>query len=1249
MDTSKLKRFAIEARNRIKQGVVNKLTALGFDGNGEAQEFPRKIQGATLYRGQQYEEDFYDKWIALYEAIRQKGIKEVYEEVAYTWFNRFMAIRILQVNGFIDRVLLFDHENIRVPHIVSEARQGRTPELSAQERLRLLSVIGDPSKTYEQFTILLVAFCHTTPIINKCFGGINDYTELLLPVDVLDKGGFIDMLNHTDFISEEDYRTTEMLGWLYQFYISERKDDVFASFKKGKKAEADDIAPATQIFTPNWIVKYMVQNTIGRIYLDNNPGAKLESKMHYLVPKADDADEHIYEYSSLEDLKVIDPACGSGHILLEAFDLLYDMYQSDYYSRDEAVRAIFEHNLYGIDLDTRAKQLATFALLLKACQKDASFLSAKVMPKVIDMPRPHELGKGDLHQACLDFIGGYEDVVADELAACIEDMKDIDTLGSIMQFELDDMRPMIATYYEDWVKDGLDDCPKNVRLILPYIQLILALTDKYTCVIANPPYMGAGNMNSILSKYVKEHYLEGKADLFSVFMMMGMEHLQDNGKMAQINMQSWMFLSSFEKLRNIFLHNYIIDNMLHLGPRTFDELSGEVVQNTAFVMTLPADPYGGITLSEAKALSEAELEEIKRKFLDDTDKDADEWLLGNPKGTYYRLVDGKDCADKEQMFLSNRVDNENNLHICYQNVEQKNFGKIPGSPLGYWVSENFFSGFAGNLALSAVAKPCVGLQTADNARFLRYWFEVSHDRIGFGCESSEMAKKSMKKWFPTTKGGTFRRWFGNMYYVVNWENDGEELTNFKGSVIRNRWRYFTKCGSTWSTIASGKPSFRYFDRSWLFETKGSVCFPDDEKYNNMILGFLNSPLATAFLQTLAPTLDFHEGPMGRIPYKSVYNVDISNLVQQNISLSKQDWDAHETSWDFSENPLVAIAKQAQEGKVIGLGTVNHIVSDAKHDTYEAEVTCLQSSLSMADIMEAYKQEWTDKFMQLHANEEELNRQFIDIYGLQDELTPDVPLDEITILQQGEISVNADGKEEQIEWHDDVIIKQFISYAIGCMMGRYRLDKSGLAIAHPNPTADELASYSYHGKEFEIDDDAIIPLMSEYSPFNDNASVRLNEFVKMVFGEDTFTENLNYMEACLGNSLSAYLQKDFWKDHKKMYSNRPIYWLFSSKKGAFRAIAYMHRMDAYTVGKIRTKYLLKHVEYLKQNIENMMVRQAELTANERKKLASFNKDLEECREYDIALHEVANRQITFDLDDGVIANYAKYGTILAKLK
>lgn len=663
---------------------------------------------------------------------------------------------------------------------------------------------------------------------------------------------------------------------------------------------------------------------------------------------------------------------------------------------------IFSHNLTGIDLDTRAKQLSQFALLLKACQKDAAFADAHILPHVMDMAHVNpKMDEKALPEACLEFMGGYEDMAGEMLADDFELLKEAEDLGSIMCFNNDkEYLSILRHQYAEWTENGTDDCPKNIKQLLPGVQVILALTENYHVLVMNPPYMKSGNMNSVLSKYVKDNYEEGKADLFSVFMQMGMERLIDGGKMAQINMQSWMFLSSFEKLRNIFLHNYIIDNMLHLGPRTFDELSGEVVQNTAFVVTKPHDPYGGITLSEIKALSQSEKEIWKQRFSECTDKDMDEWFLGTPKGIYYRLVDGKNCADKEQLFLANKDGNEDGNHIYYPNVEQMNFEKIPGAPIGYWVSPKIQEIFTSNLALSAVCSPTQGLATADNARFLRLWFEPSYSRIGFGCENAALAARSQKKWFPTTKGGTFRRWFGNMYYVVNWENDGEELTNFKGSVIRNRWRYFTKCGATWSTIASGKPSFRYFDKSWLFETKGSVCFPEDEKKNNIIMGYLNSPLVSAFLQTLAPTLDYHEGPMGRIPYIDIEDSNLSDLVEKNIALSKSDWDAHETSWDFQRNELLSIDTSTY--------MENNDYKIEKHFEETGEHISLSPSApqlgSLEWRMEQYKTKWERKFMQLHKNEEELNRQFIDIYGLQDELTPDVPLNEITILQQGEISI-----------------------------------------------------------------------------------------------------------------------------------------------------------------------------------------------------------------------------------------------------
>lgn len=1002
MDTNRIKRFATEARNILKAGIAAKITTLGFDKNGHVAEEhrPQLMQGGSLWNEQLQTEGFYYQWMSLYNRIQQKGISEVYEEAAYTWFNRLCAIRILQKNNLCSPVLAYA-DAARTPFIVDEARQGRIPQMKEELRQRLVELLDDDTKVTDQFAILITAWCHDNPIINQCFGSIADYTELLLPNNILAEGGFVDMLNHTEFITDEDFKSPELIGWLYQFYISERKDEVFA--KKGK-FEADEIPAATQIFTPNWIVKYMVQNTLGRIYLNNNPyETQLQKKWQYLVEPSEKSDDKtLLKYNELTDLKVADLACGSGHILNECFDLLYDLYIAEGYGRGEAVENIFSHNLTGIDLDTRAKQLSQFALLLKACQKDAAFADAHILPHVMDMAHVNpKMDEKALPEACLEFMGGYEDMAGEMLADDFELLKEAEDLGSIMCFNNDkEYLSILRHQYAEWTENGTDDCPKNIKQLLPGVQVILALTENYHVLVMNPPYMKSGNMNSVLSKYVKDNYEEGKADLFSVFMQMGMERLIDGGKMAQINMQSWMFLSSFEKLRNIFLHNYIIDNMLHLGPRTFDELSGEVVQNTAFVVTKPHDPYGGITLSEIKALSQSEKEIWKQRFSECTDKDMDEWFLGTPKGIYYRLVDGKNCADKEQLFLANKDGNEDGNHIYYPNVEQMNFEKIPGAPIGYWVSPKIQEIFTSNLALSAVASPCVGLQTADNARFLRLWFEPSYSRIGFGCENAALAARSQKKWFPTTKGGTFRRWFGNMYYVVNWENDGEELTNFKGSVIRNRWRYFTKCGATWSTIASGKPSFRYFDKSWLFETKGSVCFPEDEKKNNIIMGYLNSPLVSAFLQTLAPTLDYHEGPMGRIPYIDIEDSNLSDLVEKNIALSKSDWDAHETSWDFQRNELLSIDTSTY--------MENNDYKIEKHFEETGEHISLSPSApqlgSLEWRMEQYKTKWERKFMQLHKNEEELNRQFIDIYGLQDELTPDVPLNEITILQQGEISI-----------------------------------------------------------------------------------------------------------------------------------------------------------------------------------------------------------------------------------------------------
>lgn len=965
MDTNKLKRFATEARNKIRQGVVHKLLTLGFNARGEADEFPRKLQGSTLFRGQQLEESFYDQWIALYEAIQKHGLKAVYEEVAYTWFNRFVAIRILQMNGFIDRVLVFDNPDIRVPHIVTEARQGRFPVLSASEQLRLRNIITDPTKTYEQFVILITAFCHATPILNRCFGSINDYTELLLPNDVLEEGGFVDMLNHTEFITETDYKTTELLGWLYQFYISERKDEVFAAFKKGQKAEAEDIAPATQIFTPNWIVKYMVENTLGRIYLDNNPGSALEEQMPYLVAKAEGAEEAIYRYEQLEDLRVIDPACGSGHILLEAFDLLYAMYLDEFYSREEAIKAIFAHNLVGIDLDTRARQLATFALLLKACQRDDRFLDAHCLPRVLDMPA----GNRDTWRDTLGHFDCYYGLTSsqspcEEIDAAFQLLEQAPILGSTMKFAISErtrvyLQERVACY------EAKPQFSQDFEPLVQGFRLILALTDRYAAVIANPPYMGGGKMNEVLSEYVKKNYAEGKGDLFSVFMQVAESMLEPNGKYGMINMQSWMFLSSFEKLRTHILLHLHIDSMLHLGPQTFDELSGEVVQNTAFV------------ISKHQPLEEG--------------------------GTYYRLVDGNNCREKEELFLAHRCNNEDGNRIYYPNVSQKNFEKIPGGPVGYWVSPKIQEIFASNLALSEVVKPLTGLQTSDNARFLRLWFEVCQSRIGFGFKNAASAARSQKKWFYYNKGGTTRKWFGNHELVINWFNDGKEIKSIKGPVIRNPDYYF-KQSISWSLTSSIGCAFRYNPDAAIFDVNGMSMFPYNEDSTFYLLAIINTKVYRTFAKLINPTLALQCGDVIKFPYPIKMDLNkqfnIGEIGKCNYNISRADWDAHETSWDFQRNELLTIDEATYADNIQ--------YQIEKHEKETGEKICIDPAApelgSLAWRIEQYKLKWEKLFMQLHANEEELNRQFIDIYGLQDELTPDVPLDEVTILQQGEISI-----------------------------------------------------------------------------------------------------------------------------------------------------------------------------------------------------------------------------------------------------
>ena len=1019
MDTNRLKKFAVDARDKIKAGVEAKLSTLGFDSQGNVSDSmkPQLMQGGSLWNGQLMTESFYHQWMALYDAVKKHGVHHIYEEAAYTWFNRLVAIRILQKNGIIEPVLTYVDE-ARTPKIVDDARSaGRIPSMTETDRQRLMELLDDDTKVTEQFAILISAYCHANPIIRQSFGRMADYTELLLPNNILAENGFLDDLNHTEFITDEDYKSSELIGWLYQFYISERKDEVFA--KKGKY-DADEIAPATQIFTPHWIVEYMVQNTIGRIYLDNHPDDAdiLKPKWKYLVDQEQRDDENIYHFDELTELRCADLGCGSGHILGYMFDILFDLYIYEGYTRKEAVENILSHNITGVDLDLRAKQLATFALLLKACQKDESFRDGNVLPNVLTMPEP--IAESNRHQLFHEFFKGEEtNSILAELDDAFDLLKDAQTLGSIMKFNLSKSTLLAIRQTLDYWKEQ-SVVPDSVTKLLPSFRLILTLTQKYTALVMNPPYMGSGKFNNVLSKYVKYNYSKGKADLFAVFMLVAKDRLVPNGKYAMINMQSWMFNSSFFLLRDDIIKNSQIDSMLHLGAHTFDELNGEVVQNTAFVISnnLPV----------------------------------------NRESVFIDVTEGSDCSIKEKMFF-------NKLN-WYEGVDQCNFEEIPGHTCAYWITKKEFNIIKSNSKIGDISEPRAGLQTSDNNRFLRYWTEVNISSIGFKLKR-EKALVSDYKWFPHNKGGYFRKWYGNNEIIINFLHDGEELkywlehnpndptTKSWSRNLRNYPLYF-KEGITWSSV--GKLGVRYSPEGYTFDTSGPMIFSSDKLL--YLLGLTNSKVFSKFLGIFTRNLSKGSGHFANVPFVDNDSTVLDNNVSINVYLSKLDWDAHETSWDFKENPLVEIMKEATRpaSQTNGFKSQNHWLEVAKtvvsshenddiaaenyceqgeaendkatvmplpdggndvtkpwYDDYHTAVTELEGMLHPTDgvtthgstlelCVNAFEKLWTARFMQLHANEEELNRQFIDIYGLQDELTPDVPLNEITILQQGEITI-----------------------------------------------------------------------------------------------------------------------------------------------------------------------------------------------------------------------------------------------------
>lgn len=1214
MNTNQLKISATKAREILRRGVLNKLHWLGFDDEGRPieKERPQVYQGGTAWRNAVYPESFGQQWLALAAHIERRGLREVVEEGAYTWFNRLMAIHILAKNNLCEPIL--DYSETGLPMLVEDARIGRIPEMSAQRRAQFEELIADSSQLNAQFALLISEWCRQNPIVNACFGSIDDYMELLLPLDITAPSGFINLLNTTVNLTEEDYHSSELIGWLYQFYISDRKDEVFA--KKGK-VEADEIPAATQIFTPNWIVKYMLQNSV-------LPQLGI-TEGEYLVHNDDAPVLDRFTSTQLESFKIADLACGSGHILVEAFDLLYNLYIEEGYMPDEAIGHIFRNNLLGIDIDLRAQQLAKFALMLKAAQRDESLALEPIMPRVLTIPEfvdilstsKYQDENFSYHRAVIHsfFRNSVSADVAKEIEGTFELLKDAHSLGSIMKFNISpSTRRALAETVKYWSSKDASDRPEFVNDFLPAADLILALTDSSDAIVMNPPYMGANKMDNVLSNYVNDIYPDSRADLMTVFMEAAIYKTKVKGYWAMINLPSWMFLNSFENFRYRIIKDTQIICLNHNGRGVFGSDFGSVCfvcQNVA--------PY--------------------------------------KKGHYRKLYEEHVHVRKNETIEQLYLDSSYGCYIA----DQLNFLKIPKTPIAYWINENYFTPIDQCPKLGEIAQPRAGLQTSDNNRFLRYWHEVSFDKIGLNLER-EVALKSVFKWFPHNKGGAAREWYGNRDLIINFENDGKELkywlehnpkdptTTSWSRNLRNYPLYFHKA-LTWSAVGSGRLTVRYSPTGSLFDTSGPILLAESQNELMYILGLTNTVVFDKYLSIFAQGISKGSGHFSNVPYihDKSRSDEIVNIVEACISISKSDWDAHETSWDFQKNELVAINEENW--------------MDILNEYCEYSGICVDPEPprpnSLEWLLDMYKMKWNTRFLRLRDNEEELNRRFIEIYGLEDELTPDVPMDEVTILQQGEISISKskeviDGKEVEgdlLHWNHDVIIKQLISYIVGCWMGRYRLDRPGLNIAHLDATEDELEPYIYgpDAEEFEIDDDAIIPVLPKDSPFEDNLTSRIEDFVRIVWGEETMADNLNFIEHCLGKSIDDYVNKDFWKDHKKMYQNRPIYWLFSSKKGAFKCLVYAHRMTKHTVSLIRSKYLLRYINWMEEKVTAMSANADKLSTRQQKDLEKTRQAIAECNEYHNRLQQVAERAIEFDLDDGIPHNHSLFGDIVVKLK
>lgn len=1201
MGKNVIRKYAVWARRELILRVAGKALQYGISEKEMVAVDADSVNGIILTQTEKNQRK------ALISSINEKGFSQVMEEVAYTWFNRFCALRFMEVNGYLpSHVRVFtDEQNNFKPQILSEAIHLEMEGLD----INRVYEYKEADQTEELYKYLLITQCNAlNQILPGMFQSIDDYTEMLLPDNLLREGSVIEQM--ITIIPEDEWKdAVQIIGWLYQYYNSELKEQVFADLKKNIKISRENIPAATQLFTPNWIVRYMVENTLGRLWLEGHPDEELKAGWKYYL---DDAQQDTGVQAQLdkirdrfrsirpEEIRCIDPCMGSGHILVDMFDVLMSIYESYGYNQRDAARKIIENNLYGLDIDERAAQLANFAVMMKARQYDRRFFNRVVQPHVYSISESNHLDK-----ACVEYFANGDAQLQREIRVLLDELHDAKEYGTILKISQVDFDAIYARF--DEINEDINTMREiTLRELLPFVQAAQVMAQKYHVVVTNPPYMGISNGNRKLVKYVRDHYPNSKADLFSVFVECCGRMTENSCYYAMIIQPSFISLASFEKQRRAMLSKHSIHSMIHMGRGIFGIDFGSM----AFVVSKRRLPgfTGRYFKLHKRTFQYIEPDDIEKLF-----------LLGARK----KML----CCDFNRYDTQTGISDDlfgSGTKIHYE-TKQLNFEKIPGSPVGYWISDALIHTFSNEL-LGKWLITREGMATAGNERYLRYWFEVRFSAIQFNCNHQDEAAKSNMKWFPYNKGGNFRKWYGNNEFVVDWQNNGFAIKNNRdkknGRVRSHNYNgaFAFRKGITWSSISAGDISARFTEKGFLFDSKGAKGFCENEENLYPILALINSVTAKTYLEIFSPTMDFKVGDISKIPLHQdvLLNPELTAKTRQLLELSKADWNSFEISWDFKFHPLIR----------------RGLISDA---------------------YQAWAAECNDRFDKMKLYEEEINRIIIHIYGLQDELEPEVDDKAVTVHRvydsREDVPESMNGSNYVLTLQD--VVKSLISYAVGCMFGRFSLDSEGLVCADEVWDSSKYISYLPH-------EDNIIPI-SDDEYFPDDIVVRFEKFIETVYGKDTLEENLEFIAAALrgrgGTSrevIRNYFINNFFSDHCKTYQKCPIYWLFDSgKKNGFKALIYMHRYQQDILARMRTDYIHEHQARYRTAIGDVQQRINCVSMAERvkmnKRLIKLREQAEELRSYEEKIHHLADQFCRIDLDDGVKHNYGIFREVLAKIR